>query len=212
MATKKRSPAQAPSGIRVKPGTHTSLIHGDPSQLTAALDFLAEGIRQGEVCAVLAYARFNERIAAQLRDLHGIDMRRALLEGAVGFVSGAETIKPMRAELTKFFGRAVKTKRPKRLLTSFGWGEADWPDEDELLQLECWLGEYCAQHAIAAVCLYDERQLGGSVLFRAGLECHATVLVRGTLHKNPFFVSPDVIQKEVGARRRDEERLNAWIS
>lgn len=212
MATKKRSVSQAPSEIRVKPGMHASLIYSDPAQLNAALAFLAEGVNQEEACAVLAYARFNERIAAQLRDLHGVDMRRTLLEGNVAFLNGGENAKQIRGELAKFFARAHKANKPMRLLTSLGWGEADWPDDTELMLLDSWLNELCAEHAVAALCLYDERQLGGAIVFHGGLECHPTVFVRGTAHKNPFFIEPATLQKELGGRRRDESRLAAWMS
>jgi len=64
---------------------------------------------------------------------------------------------------------------------------------------------------VTALCLYDARQLSGRLLLEGGFECHATVLCRGALHKNPLFVEPETLQKELNVRRRDESKVRNWM-
>ncbi|MGI5863687.1 MAG: MEDS domain-containing protein [Myxococcales bacterium] len=197
--------------IELKPGSHASLLYTEPGVPSVALDYLAEGTRRGEVSAFLGYGRLNERVAAQLRDLYSVDLRSAQAEGRLVFLSGRENARLMRADLVKTF-KGKRSRRAGRLLASLGWEEAGWPDDSELLQFESKLTETCEELGLSALCLYDARQLNGSLLFQGGLECHPTVFARCTHHKNPFFVEPALLQKELGARRRDESRLRAWMS
>jgi hypothetical protein len=209
---KNRQAKQTTLEIELKPGSHASLLYTEAGVPGAALDFLAEGVRRGETGAFLGYGRLNERVAAQLRDLYSIDLRATQAGGQLVFLSGRENIKLMRADLTRSFSRGKRGRPSGRLVVNLGWGEAGWPDESELLQFESKLTELCAEMGVAALCLYDARQLSGSLLFEGGFECHPTVFARCGQHKNPFFVEPAALQKELGARRRDEGRLRAWMS
>lgn len=208
----KRSEAKGSTGLKLRPGSHAALLYGDPAAVGEAMAFAATGIGQGEACAFLAYARFNERVSAQLRDLHGVDVRRALAEERLGFLEARETARELRGDLARFLERSAKARRAVRVVTSLGWGEAGWPDEDELLRLEAGLGELCREHSATALCLYDSRQLGGHLLLDGALGCHSLVHSRGQLVKNPFVIEPTVLQRELAGRRRGEGSLRAWMA
>jgi hypothetical protein len=210
---KTRQSRQAAQKIELKPGSHASLLYTEPGIPESALSFLAEGIEQGEKAAFLGWGRLNERVVSQMRDLHGINVRQRIADGQLILLEGSETTREIRADLQRVFAHSGKRSRGNgRLVTSLGWGEPGWPDESELLQLEARLNETCGELGIAALCLYDARQLSGSLVFEGSLGCHPTVFARCGCHKNPFFVTPSALQKELGARRRDEDRLRAWIS
>ncbi len=88
--TTRRSERKSPATSipKVKPGTHAALLYGDPSAAGEAIAFVAEGVLGRESCAVLSYARYAERAAAQLRDLHGVDVKRALADGTLALLKG----------------------------------------------------------------------------------------------------------------------------
>jgi hypothetical protein len=203
---------RASTGIRLKPGAHASLILSGPDLHSDVLAFAAEGMKNGEACAILAYSRFNERLAAQLRDLHGVDTRRSLVDGTLAFVGVRENAKLMSEELEKYFAQARKLKRSARLLTSLGWGENGWPDENELLHFDAGLNELCREYGAAALCLYDARQLSGQIIVVGALQCHPQVFCRGVAHRNPLFVDPSILKKELSGRRREASRLEAWLT
>jgi hypothetical protein len=189
-----------------------ALFSSDPTEIGRALAFVAEGAVRGEACAFLAYARLNERFAAQMRDLFDFDTHRALLEGSLAFMNGHESAKLIRTDLAKFFVRAKRIRKPGRLLVSLGWGEAGWPDEAELIELELYLGELCSEHSIAGLCLYDVRQLTAQQLLLGGLHCHASAYSRGALHQNPFHAKQADLQRELSTLKREESRLRTWMS
>lgn len=207
---KKGSVPRRPAEWHPKAGAHVCLIVDEPSTLGGALDYVAEGLETGEPCAVLAYARFNERLTAQLRDLHGVDLRRVTLDSRLACMSGANTARAMRTGLQQFFSQR-RQRKGGRLLCCLGFGEEGWPDESELLQLEVQLTELCGELNVSALCLYDTRQLSAKLLLEGGFGCHRTVIVRGQAQKNPFFYHPASLQRELAARRREETRLRTWI-
>lgn len=198
--------------IDLKPGTHAALLYTEPGVPTAALSFLAEGVRKGESSVFLGYGRLNERVVAQLRDLCSVDVRSAMADGTLSLLAGRESARAFHADLAKAFGHSGRRRQAGRLVTSFGWGEAGWPDDSELLQVDSRLNEWAEELNFSALCLYDARQIEGSLLFHGGLECHPTVFSRCAGHRNPFFAEQAALQKELGARRRDENRLQAWMA
>jgi hypothetical protein len=186
------------------------LVVNEPGALSGALEFVAGGLEAGECCAVLGYARFNERLTAQLRDLHGVDVRQAMLDSRLAGMSGGESAKALRAGVVHFFA-SRRPRRGGRLLCCLGFGEEGWPDESDLLQLEVQLSDLSTELGIASLCLYDTRQLTSQLLLEGGFGCHRTVIVRGEAHKNPFFLNPASLQRELVVRKREETRLRAWI-
>jgi len=205
----KRSAARL---VQARPGSHVALLYQEPTTIAEAVAFAAAGPLEGASCAVLAYARLAERIVAQVRDLHGLDVRRLQADGALVFLECRPSAREVVADLARFLERAGGSKRPARMLLSLGWGEAGWPDHDELLRIEASLSQLCSESKAAALCLYDARQLPGSVLLEGGLACHPLVHWRGEPRKNPFVVAPSVLGRELAARRKGESRLRAWTS
>lgn len=209
---KRRSGRGDGSALNLKSGEHAALLYTDPAALSSALAWIAAGIRAGDPCMLLCYDGMTERTSAQLRDLHGVKLKPVLADGQLVLVGPSESQKALLSEVSKHAQKAGKSKRPLRLLTSFGWGDPGWPGEDELLQLDSKLNDLCAQHNASVLCLYDARQHAGSTLLTGSFECHPLVICRGHHRKNPFFVTPSVLQKELRARKPDSERLTAWIS
>lgn len=208
----KRTEGKTQGGPKLRPGSHAALLFGDPGALADALAFAAGGALGGEACAFLAYSRFNERAAAQLRDLYSVDVRRSQADNLLAFLDARETARELKTELTRFFEQAQRVRRPARLVTCLGWGEAGWPDDDELLRFEVGLNDLCREHSVAALCLYDARQLNGGLILDGALACHPTVISRGRAIKNPFVIESSTLLRELGARRRGEDRLRAWMT
>ncbi|MBI5544271.1 MAG: MEDS domain-containing protein [Deltaproteobacteria bacterium] len=202
----------AAPGLTVRPGAHVALLYGEPSVMAEVIEYVATGIHAQERCAVLAYSRLNERFAAQLRDLHGVDVRAAVAGGSLAFLDGKASARELRAELARFLSEAPRARGSARLVLSLGFGEPAWPDDDELLRFETSLGELCHEHKAAALCLYDARQLAGSLILDGALACHPWVIYRGQTHANPFVVEPQQLQRELASRRRTEGALKAWMS
>ncbi|MGC4122550.1 MAG: MEDS domain-containing protein [Myxococcales bacterium] len=210
----RRSERKAPavSIPKVKAGMHAAHLYGDAAAAEEAVAFLAEGLASREACAVLSYARHGERLAAQLRDLHAVDVKRSTAEGALVFLEARETGKELHADLSRFLEKSRKARRPARLLLNLGWREEGWPDDDDLLWLEAGMSELCEEHDAAALCLYDARQLPGSILLDGALGCHPVVFCRGAAVKNPFLVDPATLNKELTARRKGEAGLRSWMA
>jgi hypothetical protein len=188
------------------------LLHSDPSEEDAALSLLAQGLAEEAACAFLSYARMNERISARLRDLHGVDMRAFEAKGTLTFLAGAPTVRRIIADVTRVVERAKRANRPARVVSCLGFGEIGWPDDEELIDLECQLTVLCAAERATVLCLYDARQLAGRVVLRGALEAHPALLVRGRAQKNPWHVAPALQREELAARRRGESRLRSWLA
>ncbi len=209
---KRRSGGGGAAAMNLKSGEHAALLYTDPATISSALGWLAAGLQAGDTCAVLSYEGMVERTSAQLRDLHGVKTKQMLASGQLVFLQPNESHKVLLSELSKHALKAGKAKQPLRLLTCFGWGDAGWPSEDELLQLDSKLNDVCAQHGASALCLYDARQHAGTTLLSGSFECHPLVICRGQHTRTPFFVEPALLQKELRARKPDSERLTAWFS
>lgn len=207
----RRMERKVQAGLQVRPGTHVAQLYGSPAALGGAIGFAAEALSRGEACAVLAYSRFNERAAAQLRDLHSVDLKRAQADSRLSFLEGRSSAREMRADLLRFVEKARRARRAVRVVTSLGWGEEGWPDDDDLLQLEADLGGLAREHDLAVLCLYDVRQLAGALIMDGALGCHPLVHHREQAVKNPFVLPPAALQRELAARKRSETGLRAWM-
>jgi len=202
-AMKQERPGTARLGIgeaRVAPGAHMAYFWESDAEFEQALGFLEEGIRAGDHCFIFGHDAANQKIVALLRQ-RGADTDALAARGRISVVGGNASGAALLANLGSLFQQALDGGAPMiRLLGNLGWGRAQWPVEDEILEFEARVTTAAGQFPCIIVCMYDVRSVSGRVLLRGGLETHPATICREVVRENPHFVPTEQFLAGLGQR------------
>ena len=76
-----------------------------------------------------------------------------------------------------------------RACGEMAWALANVPGTDELIEYEAKLNLLTPKHSCSLICMYDIRRFSAQV-FTDVLATHSHVIMRGKIHKNPYYVEP----------------------
>ena len=80
------------------------------------------------------------------------------------------------------------------------WGLAKMPSADELVRWEAMYDlHFATRFPLIALCQYDLRAFGGGVVVDA-LKTHPVNVIGETIHKNPYYMSPEEFLEELEGR------------
>lgn len=185
--------ARAPLGfadLDIDVPSHVALFYEDDVELRQRLGFLGRALAEPDQVAVLfgAQERLNEVLAYIAADL-GRDIDRDIREGRIVLVHGAPDADAILSGIAAALDAAIaRGMRLIRFLGFIGWGDMDWPPDQDLMAFEARVTETVKSYPAVVVCTYNVSKLPGPVLIFAGIETHPFTILGTTLCENPHYV------------------------
>lgn len=150
------------------PGHLATFFSSDVGGLRLTVPFLAEGIRLGQPCFLVASDPVLRRYLDTLGQQEGVDIKRATEDGRLTLIrfdraTGPGTI----AQWERRFAE-VLTKGPTliRLVGEMERVRTMFVSEDEMLSYEESLDMMSRRYPLVAICQYDVRSFDGVALLR----------------------------------------------
>ena len=176
--------------LKIDVPSHICLFYSDDAELRDRLGFLANTLDDPEQVAVLfgRQARLEE-ILGYIGADHKRDIAADLAAGRIVLVNGAPDPDALLGGIAAAFDAAVaRGTKLIRFLGFIGWGDMDWPAQEDLMSFEAKVSEAVKSYPAIVMCTYNTEQLPGSVLIFAGIETHPYTILGTTLCENPHYV------------------------
>ena len=176
--------------LKIDVPSHICLFYSDDAELRERLGFLANTLDDPEQVAVLfgRQARLEE-ILGYIGADHKRDIAADLAAGRIVLVNGAPDPDVLLGGIAAAFDAAVaRGTKLIRFLGFIGWGDMDWPAQEDLMSFEAKVSEAVKSYPAIVMCTYNTEQLPGSVLIFAGIETHPYTILGTTLCENPHYV------------------------
>lgn len=160
-------------GLAIDYGSHLcSLYDTDLGRVRLATPFLADGLRAGDVCFLVADGEGQEQILSHLGEAYD-DLEGALERGQLILSDGMPTGSGMYDYLEQSFFMATRSGgQHLRLLGDMVWFLHQGMDVDELMDFERRYNHSMARRfPVVSLCQYDVRQFTGTAVL-AALKCH----------------------------------------
>jgi len=120
---------------------------------------------------------------------HHRDITADLQDGRIVLVTGVPDADLLLGNIARALAAAVAAdKKLIRFLGFIGWGDMDWPPQEDLMTFEAKVSEAVKSYPAVVVCTYNTEQLPGSVLIFAGIETHPLTILGTTIARNPHYV------------------------
>lgn len=160
-------------GVSIEYGNHIcTLYENDLGRLKWSVPFLADGLRNGEACFLVATPETQEEIFGHVREAYD-GAEQCLDEGQIIFSEGI----PNGDDMCKFVEHSLvmatrSGRRSFRLLGDMSWCLRHGMSYDELIYYESRYNYAIARRfPLVSVCQYDVRDFSGSAVLNA-LKCH----------------------------------------
>lgn len=170
-------------GASVTPRSHLAPIYStDAGGLRLAVPFLADGLRAGQPCFLVATGAVLERYTRALAEDQGIDFAAAARSGRLMILSGpGATVAAALGNLERLFGNALAGgPAVPRLVGEMACVRRMFPSDADMMSFEESLDVMAKRFPTVSLCQYDARQFDGEILLRA-LKAH-----------------PDMFQQHIG--------------
>ena len=184
---------QVPLGfadLTVDVPSHVCLFYSDDDELRQRLGFLAHTLDDPTQVAVLfgKQERLEEVLAYIAEDFRR-DIARDLDAGRIVLVNGTRDPDRLLGGIATALDAAVaRGARLIRFLGFIGWGDMDWPADEDLMTFEAKVTEAVKSYPAVVVCTYNVERLPGQILIFAGIETHPLTIIGSTLAENPHYV------------------------
>lgn len=160
-------------GIPITDGSHLcSLYDGDMGRVKLSVPYLADGLRGGSVCFLIASKEAQDHILGDLAEVHG-DLTPVIDGGQLIVSDGQPSASAMYDFLERRFVLAVRSgNRSMRLLGDMAWALYMGMTVDELMEFEMHYNHSLARrYPLVSLCQYDVREFPGTGVHGA-LKCH----------------------------------------
>jgi hypothetical protein len=170
--------------------THICLIYESDEQRRQLVgQFLAAGLRQGEIVRYLADTTPAESIRGWLRDV-GVDAAAAEAAGTFAITDAAAAYCPdgvfdpqgMIDRVGELYGLAHRNGYTGEMT----WVHRGLPGSDLFLAYEGMLNSVSTPYRHFGMCQYDARRFDGAALFQV-LQVHPFMVAQGQIVRNPYY-------------------------
>jgi hypothetical protein len=184
---------------------HVCLIFDDDQQRRKMVsEFLAAGLRRGELVRYIADSSSPEQIRSSLLEL-GVEIP----DGAPFYIHKAEDFycpsgrfnpqvlidsMPIRYDSAKKAGYSGV-----RSCGEMSWALRHIPGSEKLLEYEALLSTVTATFPHIGMCQYDARLFDGATLFKV-LQVHPYMVAHGGIVRNPFYIRPEEFLKGLASK------------
>lgn len=188
---------------RVPRGAHICQIYSaDEERDQALLKFITKGLTLREATACFSDKMDPKVLAAWLLEA-GFEMSHEQASGHLSF-SGADAVyfeddvfEPPRMieRLRQFRLAAIEAGLAgARVIGEMSPRIHQVEGGARLFEYESKVNELLREHPVIAVCQYDARIFGGSIIMDV-LSVHPLMVVHGAVIQNPFFIAPETLAR-----------------
>lgn len=194
------------------PGIHVcQIFSSDEERLDALLKFVGSGLQAGERTSCFS-DNITEAVLAEFLDGQGISCQEKRGSGALTLAGTREVYfqnncfdpDRMLNLLAQYHLDSVAQGYPgARVIGEMTPEVGQLEGGDRLLEYEARVSLLLREHAVTAVCQYDARCFGGATIMDV-LKVHPFMVIRGSVVRNPFALSPEEIlaPKTAGTRSK----------
>jgi hypothetical protein len=181
-------------------GDHIAYFWENESEFATGVNFLELGLRGRDACFIFGHPEANEKVLDLLWK-RGMDTEGLRRDRRLFVLGGGPRGDAMLAEIGAAFTAARDAGAPVlRLLGNIGWGRANWPRDNEILEFEAKVTEAARQFPCVVVCMYDVCALPGRILLRGGFETHPLTVRCSELRENPHYVPTEKFLAQLSGR------------
>ena len=193
-------------------GMHICTFFRTPAERYRVLmPFILEGIEQGDRALHIVNPSLRSQHAQHITEA-GIDAARAEVDGQLQIMGwdeaylrgGSFNLNAMLSLLPVLLNDGRTRGFPvTRAIADMAWVLNDPGALERLLEYECSLNLALPKAGDIVICSYDLDKCGASMVIDA-MRTHPIVLIGGIVQRNPFFVPPEGLLKELNARESPE--------
>jgi hypothetical protein len=171
------------------------------------MPFIREGMEQGDRALHIVNPTLRREHAQRVADA-GIDTARAEVEGQLEIMGwdeahlrgGTFNQSAMLSLLPVLLNDGRTQGFPiTRFIADMAWVLNDPGALDRLLEYECRANLVLPKAGDIVICAYDLDKFGAAIVVDA-LRTHPIVLIGGIVQRNPFYVPPEQLLKELNER------------
>ncbi|MCU1263016.1 MAG: sensory transduction histidine kinase [Bryobacterales bacterium] len=175
------------------------------------MPFIREGMERGDRAFHIVNPSLRNEHAQHIAEA-GIDAARAEVEGQLKIIGwdeaylrdGSFNRSAMLSLLPALLNDGRTLGFPiTRLIADMAWVLNDPGALDRLLEYECRLNLALPRAGDIVICSYDLEKFGAAIVIDA-LRTHPIVLIGGIVQRNPFYIPPEELLKELDERERPE--------
>lgn len=172
----------------IAPHEHVAVLYRGRAAAFRFAGFLAEGIKNGDLCHYLAPATFHAEMLRHLRALEP-DLERHLRSESLRLHAGLAEFAALRDRLQRTFARAERTRAPAiRWLEEGSWPEWVGFPMPQFFEFHAILNYQVKHYPSAALCQYALDTIEPHHLFSA-IAVHRHLLVEDAfVRDNPFYI------------------------
>ena len=175
------------------------------------MPFIREGMEQGDRAFHIVSPSLRSEHAKRIAEA-GIDAARAEVEGQLEIIGWDEA--HMRggsfdpSAMLSLLPALLNAGRTRgfsitRFIADMAWALNDPGAPDRMLDYECRVNDALPKAGDIVICSYDLDKFGASIVIDA-LRTHPIVLIGGIVQRNPFYVRPEDLLKELDERESPE--------
>jgi hypothetical protein len=189
-------------------GMHICTFFRTPAERYRVLmPFILEGIEQGDRALHIVNPSLRSQHAQHITEA-GIDAARAEVDGQLQIMGwdeaylrgGSFNLNAMLSLLPVLLNDGRTRGFPvTRAIADMAWVLNDPGALDRLLEYECSLNLVLPKAGDIVICSYDLDKCGASMVIDA-MRTHPIVLIGGIVQRNPFYVPPEELLKELNTR------------
>jgi len=159
------------------------------------IPYFKTGLERGDICVyVMSPEAHAESTIIEPLVEQGVDAEQYQSSGQLILGKGRTTPEGMEAWLREAVSNVTARSNLVRWGGDMTWSLKQMPSSETLMKWEC----VCNVTDAPAVylCQYDLTQFLGSVIVDA-LKTHPLCIIGGTIHKNPYYIAPDIFLTEL---------------
>jgi hypothetical protein len=174
------------------------------------MPFIREGMEQGDRAFHIVNPSLRNEHSQRMTE-SGIDAARAEVEGQLEIIGWDEAYlrggRFSRSAMLSLLPALLNDGRTRgfpitRFIADMAWVMND-PGAPDLLEYECRLNLALPKSGDIVICSYDLDKFGAAIIVDA-LRTHPIVLIGGIVQRNPFYVAPEELLKELNTRESPE--------
>ena len=195
-------------GENLDEGTHIcTFFRSSAERYRVLMPFIREGIEQGDRALHIINPYLRSEHAQRIAEA-GIDAARAEGEGRLEIIGWDEVLLRggsfNQSVTLALFPVLLNNGRARgfavtRLIADMAWIVSDPRAVDQLLEYECRLNLALPKAGDTVMCSYDLDKVDAATVI-AAMRTHPVVLIGGIVQRNPFYVPPEELLKELNER------------
>jgi MEDS: MEthanogen/methylotroph, DcmR Sensory domain len=204
-------------GENLEEGMHVcTFFRTSDEKYRVLMPFIREGMEQGDRAFHIVNPSLRREHAQRIREA-GIDAARAEVDGQLEIIGwdeaylrdGSFNHSAMLSLLPVLLNNGRTRGFPvTRFIADVAWVLNTPGAVDQLLEYECRVNLVLPKAADIVICSYDLDKVDAAMVI-AALRTHPIVLIGGIVQRNPFYVAPEELLKELNEREPPESGLTA---